>query len=66
MTLVNGRLGGAVKRRKSLRSPQGVTFRTHDAKRCLFAGSIPVELSQLKVIVEINLANNRLSGEMPV
>lgn len=26
-------------------------------------GRIPVELGQLKVIVEINLANNRLSGE---
>lgn len=32
----------------------------------LFAGPIPVELSKLKAIVEINLANNRLSGEMPV
>lgn len=27
------------------------------------AGSIPPELGNLKVIVEINLANNRLSGE---
>lgn len=40
-------------------SPHGspVSFETS------FAGKIPAELGQLKVIVEINLANNRLSGE---
>lgn len=28
------------------------------------AGPIPVELAQLKYLIEINLANNRLSGEL--